>query len=96
MKIVTCNIPEAYIGAIAKLVGVDGIYPSRSELIRVAVREFLLKELKIVKDMARSNEPELEEIFDDENYVRVPVEKIDENGEKKRKFEVYKILERLD
>ena len=44
MKIITINVPESYIDAINKLIGEDGPYPSRSELIRVAVREFLIKE----------------------------------------------------
>jgi len=44
MKIVTVNVPESYIEAIKKLIGRDGLYPSRSELIRCAVREFLIKE----------------------------------------------------
>lgn len=45
MRIVTINVPEAYIDAINELIGEHGLYPSRSELIRVAVREFLLREL---------------------------------------------------
>jgi len=39
MKIVTVNVPESYIDAINKLIGRDGLYPSRSELIRCAVRD---------------------------------------------------------
>lgn len=75
MKIVTVNVPESYIEAINKLIGEDGLFPSRSELIRVAVREFLLKELRMAKNMAKYNEPEFEEVFDDKNFVRVPIEK---------------------
>ena len=46
MKIITVNIPEQYFDAINKLIGEKGLYPSRSELIRCAIREYLLKELK--------------------------------------------------
>ncbi|MFX0029598.1 MAG: ribbon-helix-helix domain-containing protein, partial [Candidatus Hermodarchaeota archaeon] len=37
MKIVTVNIPETYLESIERLIGEDGLYPSRSELIRCAV-----------------------------------------------------------
>jgi hypothetical protein len=49
VKIITVNLPEQYIKAIDGLVGEKHVYPSRSELIRVAVREFLIKELEAVK-----------------------------------------------
>ena len=50
MRIVTVNVPISYLKAIDSLVGDHGLYPSRSELIRVAVREFLLKELNEAKE----------------------------------------------
>lgn len=46
VKIVTVNINEEDIDKINKLVGDDAPYPSRSELMRSAVREFLLQEFK--------------------------------------------------
>jgi len=95
MKIVTVNVPESYVSAIEHLVGEDGLYPSRSELIRCAVREFLLKELHRVKNAAKYQaEPELEDL-DDENYVRVPMEKL-RGTEPVREFKTYKILRKLD
>ena len=98
MKICTVNVPESYIGAINKLIGENGLYPSRSELIRVAVREFLLKELKMAKNMAKYNEQEdeAEEDFDEENFVRVPIEKVNEKSEPIREFKAYKIIKRLE
>ena len=99
MKICTINIPESYIEHIKKLVGEDGLYPSRSELIRVACREFLLKELKMAKNMAKYNEPVIDEFkskFDHENFVRIPVEKTDSNNEPVREFKTYKIIKRLE
>ena len=100
MKIVTVNVPESYIDAINKLIGNNGLYPSRSELIRCAVREFLLKELRMAKNMAKYNgQPELETIeakkFDDKNFVRVPMT-TKKDGEPVREFKTYKILKRLD
>ncbi|MHA1476688.1 MAG: ribbon-helix-helix domain-containing protein [Promethearchaeota archaeon] len=95
MKIVTVNVPESYIDAINKLIGRDGLYPSRSELIRCAVREFLIKELKLANNMAKYNEVEIED-FDDKNFVRVPIERLNENSEPVRDFKTYKILKRLE
>jgi len=79
MKICTINVPETYIEAIAKLVGKDGLYPSRSELVRVAVREFLIKELRIAETMKRYGEESNINQEGDEgtNYVRVPINKKD-------------------
>jgi Arc/MetJ-type ribon-helix-helix transcriptional regulator len=47
MMIVTVNMPGIYIDAIAKLQE-NGMYPSRSEAMRVAIRDFLKKELEMV------------------------------------------------
>jgi len=95
MKIVTVNIPESYLDSIEKLVGEDGLYPSRSELIRVAVRDFLLRELKMANNLAKYKEAETED-FDDVNYVRVPVERLNEDKEPVREFKTYKIIKRLE
>ncbi|KKK44253.1 hypothetical protein LCGC14_0604560 [marine sediment metagenome] len=95
MKIVTVNIPEPYLESIKRLIGEGGLYPSRSELIRCAVREFLIKELKNANEIIKYNEVEVEEI-DDKNFVRVPVETIDSNNEPVREFKTYKILKRLE
>lgn len=93
MKIVTVNVPESYITAIAKLVGDNGLYPSRSELIRCAVRDFLLKELTLARNMQKwqVKTPEVEK-FDDKNFVRIPIDSIDKNGEPLTEFKTYKIL----
>ncbi len=91
----TVNIPESYIESIKRLVGEGGLYPSRSELIRVAVREFLIKELKNANEIIKYKEVKVEE-FDDKNFVRVPVNKLNENNEPVREFKTYKILKRLE
>jgi len=94
MKIVTVNVPESYVSAIEHLVGEDGFYPSRSELIRVAVREFLIKELSRVKNAIKFAEPEAVEDLDDETMVRVPMESL--KDQPIREFKTYKILRRLE
>ncbi|MFX0043838.1 MAG: ribbon-helix-helix domain-containing protein [Candidatus Hodarchaeota archaeon] len=50
MKIITINLPEKYLDAIQTLNDL-GIYPSRSEAIRIALHNFLTNELKMYKDL---------------------------------------------
>ncbi|MBD3212770.1 MAG: ribbon-helix-helix protein, CopG family [Candidatus Lokiarchaeota archaeon] len=47
MKLVTCHIPEQYIKGIEELVDAN-YYPNRSEVIRVAIRDLLKTELKVL------------------------------------------------
>ncbi len=97
IKIVTINVPESYIDAMEKLVREHGLYPSRSELIRVAVREFLIKELKMANNMAKLKEDEIKaEDFDEKKFVRVPVIRKNEQNEYIREFKTYKIVKRLE
>ena len=98
LKIVTVNVPESYIDAINKLTGPGGLYPSRSELIRAATREFLLKELQMAKNMTMYDEPEFvqERKIIDPSIVRIPISTVNENNEPVREFTTYKILRRLE
>lgn len=50
MKIITINLPEKYLQAIQILMDM-GLYPSRSEAIRIALGNFLNKELKMFKEL---------------------------------------------
>jgi len=50
MKIITINLPEKYLSAI-QILNDLGIYPSRSEAIRIALRDFLSNELKMYQDL---------------------------------------------
>jgi Arc/MetJ-type ribon-helix-helix transcriptional regulator len=50
MKTATINLPDAYIDCIAVLVDM-GYYPSRSEAIRVALREFLPNETELLSEL---------------------------------------------
>ncbi len=64
MKIITVNLPESTISTMAKITDEYELYPSRSELIRVAVREFLLRELGNMDKYKRYAEgSEEEDIF---------------------------------
>jgi len=96
MKIVTVNVPESYLEAIKKLVGEEGLYPSRSELIRCAVRDFLLKELTLARNMSKRISLEPEETLDESKFVRIPIDSKDENDEPIRDFKTYKIVRRLE
>ena len=49
MKIITVNLEKEVILAMKPLVGDTGLYPSRSELVRVALRDFLLEQIKIAQ-----------------------------------------------
>lgn len=49
MKIVSAHIPKSHVRAMEHLVGKDGLYPSRSELVRAAIKEYLIDKLKMIK-----------------------------------------------
>ena len=48
MKNITIALPEIYVDNIEKLQDM-GMVPSRSEAIRLAIREFLKKEVQVAK-----------------------------------------------
>ncbi len=50
MKIITINLPEKYLQAI-QILNDMGVYPSRSEAIRIALNDFLTRELKMFQDL---------------------------------------------
>ena len=50
MKIITINLPGKYLSAIQALNDM-GVYASRSEAIRIALRDFLDKELTMFNDL---------------------------------------------
>lgn len=56
MKIITVNLPQSYLKMIDRLTGDEALYPSRSELIRVAVRDFLINELQAAKSFTSYQE----------------------------------------
>ena len=87
MKIVTVNIPEHYIEKIKKLCGPENIFPSRSELIRCAVRDHLIRvinKLREGKEKEDSKQDEKDE--EDDDIIRIP----SEDG-----FKIYHVIRRL-
>jgi len=54
LKIITINLPEKYLQAI-QILNDMGVYPSRSEAIRIALHDFLTNELKMFKDLDDEN-----------------------------------------
>ena len=50
MKIITINLPTRYLDAI-QILNDLGLYPSRSEAIRIALKDFLSKELKMYQEL---------------------------------------------
>ncbi len=60
------------------LTGKSGLYPSRSELIRVAVRDWLISELKDLEAFRKYQQTHMEPILptkiDGQRYVRVPLD----------------------
>ena len=66
MKVITINVPIKYIQILQKLQDA-GLYPSRSEAIRVAIRDFMLKEQKLYLQYI---EPLIE--TEDINLIRIP------------------------
>jgi len=57
MQVITVNISTTYLEAVDNLVA-RGVYPSRSEAIRVALRDFLQTELEIVEFLLFGPPPE--------------------------------------
>jgi len=43
MKVVTICMPESYVDGVDKLIK-QGMYPNRSEVIRIAIRDLLVEE----------------------------------------------------
>jgi len=49
----------------------------------------------MAKNIVKYNEPEKDD-FDEENFVRVPIERGDQSNEPHREFKTYKIIKRLE
>jgi Arc/MetJ-type ribon-helix-helix transcriptional regulator len=96
MKVVTINVHRSYLKAIEKLVGDDGLYPSRSELIRAAVRKLLLNELEEAKRIKERRENPPIQKKHPEKFVQVPIEKESDDGDPIREFKTYRIIRKLE
>ncbi len=94
MKIITVNCPESFIDAMEEFVGENNLYPSRSELVRVAVREFLINKINLVETIEFIDKEEKEEVI--QNTVRIPIGKIKINGKIVDQFKCFTIIKKLD
>lgn len=104
MRIITVNLPINMIKVIKALTGEGGLYPSRSELIRVAIREFLISELEAAKSFSKFQQqtqfsavypPEKkEEKKEIKEIVKIPWEK-NSQGEI-IEYKEYKIIQRCE
>jgi len=90
MKIITVNLPVPYIKTIENLVGDKGLYPSRSELMRVAIRDFLIKELETAKNFPKFMEEPVE-VIDEDLFVRIPQDKT-VGVDTVREYKTYRIV----
>lgn len=99
MKIITVNLPENYIKTIDRMIGDDASYPSRSELVRVAVRDFLIRELDAAQTMLKPAQtiPEImmpektvSNVVDDQMYVHVPMSS--DNGQ--MMFKTFRVVKK--
>jgi len=93
LRIITVNIPETYLKAIDKLTGQKGLYTSRSELIRVAVRQWLIKDMEKTKSFMvyqyqknKSKKPIIGMVNQGEDFVRVPINETE--------YKTYKLVKR--
>lgn len=96
MKVITVNIPVAWVQKIKGLIGDSGLYPSRCELIRVALRDFLIKEMRNLKIMSSPIREIIEknkEIDDnDENIVKIPVQTIIVGDTTVTEYKKYRVI----
>lgn len=75
MKIITVNVSVKIIDAIKVLIGEGKLYPSRSELVRMSLRDFFKEEIKVARALKRRDLETIKKKIDDmtkEEYVKVP------------------------
>ena len=77
MKIVTVNLPVLYLKEMDKYIGGNKTFPSRSELIRVAVRDYLIDYLQASD---KKTEPTTPPIVPELNSQSITI--TDEKGQK--------------
>ncbi len=56
MKLVSVNLPDAYVDSLDELVN-NGYYPNKSEAIRAAVRDMIKDELGGLRPQRKIEEP---------------------------------------
>ena len=97
MKIVTVNIPLKDIFRIEELVreGNNALYPSRSEFVRIAVKEQIKKKIEELElKYKRKRIGSITEI-NSTKTIKIPVDQLDKK-EPIRDFKTYKIIKKLE
>ena len=69
MKVITVNLPLQYLEFIENQLAVYAEYPSRSEWIRCAIREFIQKEVNLMKAMQKTYQADAT-TFDQRTHVQ--------------------------
>ncbi len=95
MKIITVNLPKSQIDTIKKITGDTALYPSRSELVRVALRDFLIKEIKIAKNLPKHTVFTPQHLDGNNSFVTVPTE-VKVGDSIIRDFKRYRIIDRSE
>ena len=98
MRVVTINLPETHLDAIARLIGseYDSQYPSRSEFVRVAVKNQLLIDLKLLEKFSHPEMIQEKKIRKIKSVkIKVPIERQREVKEVEEKKGSYIVLRKL-
>ena len=85
MKVCVFNIGKSIRDTIDEIITLSGMYCSRSELVRCAIREYLL--------YLNGNEEPPKDSLD---VIHIPNEMIDEEGKLITKYLEYKVVRRLE
>ncbi len=99
MKIITVNLPSSFIDEMEAMTGNESLYPSRSELIRVAVRDYLVKTIKraeqIKKEIELKQKPQVVVQKSDEfETISIPVSANNEMSQAAAINKSYKIIKK--
>ena len=85
MKVCVFNIGKSIRDTIDEIITLSGMYCSRSELVRCAIREYLL-------NINGNEEPHNDSL----DVIQIPNEMIDEEGKLITKYLEYKVVRRLE
>lgn len=99
MKIITVNLPSSFIEEMETMTGNESLYPSRSELIRVAVRDYLAKTIKraeqVKKELELKKKPQIMvQKNEDFETISIPVSTNIEMSQAAAIYKSYKIIKK--
>ena len=96
MKVISAHVEKAHLRIIDMFVGQDGLFASRSELLRFAIQKYLINKLSLIRNI-EEKEDEMERIrlkCEEEGKVMIPKDNHKEESEKQ--YTTYKILRKLE